>query len=332
MKRPTRAAPGTAIERTPARSELLAPEHVERIARAVHASHSPATLRAYESACRSFVAWTELEGLAALPAIPETVAAYLTDRAEARVSRATLSMARAAIAFAHRRAGQPNPCDHEGVRAALRGSRRLIAAQGRGSAAQAAGLTSEALAAIRATARQPRTGPSGRKESRERAKRRGDVDVALCTVMRDALLRRSEAAALRWQDVELRTDGTARVTISRSKTDQEGEGTVQYIGIDGAKALRSVRPVDAAPDARVFALRSGRQVSRRISAAATAAGLEGAFSGHSARIGMAQDLAASGTELPALMVAGRWESERMPAHYARSEYAGRGAVARYYGA
>ena len=40
---------------------------------------------------------------------------------------------------------------------------------------------------------------------------------------------------------------------------------------------------------------------------------------------MARNLAASGTELPALMQAGRWKSERMPALYTRNEAAGRGA-------
>ena len=38
------------------------------------------------------------------------------------------------------------------------------------------------------------------------------------------MLRRSEAAALVWGDIEFRADGTARVTVRRSKTDQEGTG------------------------------------------------------------------------------------------------------------
>ena len=53
--------------------------------------------------------------------------------------------------------------------------------------------------------------------------------------------------------------------------------------------------------------------------------------GHSGRVGMAQNLAATGTELPALMTAGRWKSSRMPARYTERQAAGRGAVARYYG-
>ena len=54
------------------------------------------------------------------------------------------------------------------------------------------------------------------------------------------------------------------------------------------------------------------------------------FTGHSGRVGLAQDLAATGVELPALMTAGRWKSSRMPARYTEQQAAGRGAVPRYY--
>ena len=45
---------------------------------------------------------------------------------------------------------------------------------------------------------------------------------------------------------------------------------------------------------------------------------------------MAQDLAATGVELPALMTAERWKSSKMPARYTERQATGRGAVARYY--
>ena len=59
-------------------------------------------------------------------------------------------------------------------------------------------------------------------------------------------------------------------------------------------------------------------------------GLGEGFTGHSGRVGMAQDLSASGVELPALMNAGRWKSPKMPARYTERQAAGRGAVARHY--
>ena len=110
--------------------------------------------------------------------------------------------------------------------------------------------------------------------------------------------------------MELQDDGSARLHVRRSKTDQEAEGAVLYIGHAAAQALQAIIPEEAAvvdPEALVFGL-SASQIGRRVKAAAKAASLGDGFTGHSGRVGMAQDLAASGVELPELMTAGRWKS------------------------
>lgn len=62
---------------------------------------------------------------------------------------------------------------------------------------------------------------------------------------------------------------------------------------------------------------------------ANAAGIDPAdFSGHSARVGMAQDLLADGADLASLMQAARWKSPRMAMRYTEALAAGAGAVAR----
>ena len=86
----------------------LREQHVHRIAAAAEASHSPATLRNYRAAWSRFVQWCGREGLDALPAAPESVAAYLAERAEAR-SLATVRLDRFAIRWAHEQAGHPSP-------------------------------------------------------------------------------------------------------------------------------------------------------------------------------------------------------------------------------
>ena len=98
------------------------------------------------------------------------------------------------------------------------------------------------------------------------------------------------------------------------------------------EALRTIRPADELLDQNtsVFGL-SPRQVGRRLSAAAKAAGLGEGFTGHSGRVGMAQDLAKTGAELPVLMTAGRWKSSTMTARYTERQAADRGVVARYIG-
>ena len=157
------------------------------------------------------------------------------------------------------------------------------------------------------------------------------MDLALLSVLRDGLLRRSEAHLLTWADVEFRNNGTALLQLHRSKTDQEGEGVVLYIGKHAADALKAIRPTEEQLDlqAPVFSL-SPQQIGRRVNAAAKAAGLGEGFTGHSGRVGMAQDLANTGAELPALMSAGRWKNSKMPARYTERQAAGRGAVANYY--
>ena len=314
---------------SPALPAGLESADADRIEDALAASQAANTRRTYRQLWATFCRWAEGRGILALPASPESVAAYLAARADDGLRASSIRTARAAIADAHRRAGQEDPTAHEGVKRVVSGLVRADTNPQR----QAKALTSEALAAVRATVFMPRRhrGRVARGESAEQAARRGRVDLALLATMRDGMLRRSEAAALRWGDVEFRADRTGLLHVRRGKSDQEGRGAVLFIGPGAASALLAIRPADAVIDAAapVFGL-SASQIGRRFRAAAKAAGLGEGYTGHSGRVGMAQDLAAAGTELPALMTAGRWTSPEMPARYTASQAAGRGAVAHYY--
>ena len=309
---------------------------LQRIRSALERSTSANTRRAYDQAWRRWVAWSRARGARAMPATPELAAAFLLELAEQGLSVATLRLQKAALGRAHRSIDHPDPTDTEGVRRVMAGIAREHGRPQR----QAKPLTEAALAAVKATAAIPRKGQGQRQgravrsEASWSAQRRGRADVALMSVLRDGLLRRSEAAELRWGDVEFQEDGSALLTVRRSKTDPEAEGVVLYIGQEATQALQALLPEDEAaldvePAAPVFGL-SASQIGRRVKAAAMAAGLGDGFTGHSGRVGMAQDLAATGVDLPALMTAGRWKSSRMPARYTERQAAGRGAVARYY--
>ncbi len=110
----------------------------------------------------------------------------------------------------------------------------------------------------------------------------------------------SEAAARR-RGLE---DGTSRIWILASKSVQEGDGAVLFIGPDCERDLLAIRPETPEPGTPVFGL-SESQIGRRVKEAAKAAGLGEGFTGHFGRIGIARDLGAAGVELPALMTAGR---------------------------
>ena len=299
--------------------------HAQDVADAVADASAPSTRRAYRSAWTSFSAWAAAQGYQALPAEESALCAYLTGLAQQGRTLATVRLHRAAVAKAHRLAGLAVP-DGETLKLVMAGIARNIGRSQR----QAVPLTAGGLAAVRATACLPRRGRGGRRESPEQARRRGSVDIAIASVMRDGLLRVSECAALVWGDLTQMPDGSARLLVRRSKTDLQGAGQTVYLGRQAAAALQAVRPEAADRDAPVFGLRPNA-IAARLRAMGQAAGLELSLSGHSARVGMAQDLSAAGAELPALMTAGRWKSAAMPARYVENLELERGAVARYYG-
>ena len=284
------------------------------------------TMKNYRVQWRSFIVWAVGKGIQALPADPAQVAAYLAERIEEHDHKpATLRAAASAIAFVHRAAGHDDPCSSPEVKRTLRSATRKAGKRQK----QAKALTAEAMTAIQITACKRRRGRGGRVESRETARCRGNLDIALISLMRDAMLRVSEAAVLTWRDIAAEADGTGRLLIRRSKTDAEGEGSVAFLSGPTMSALGSMCGSKVDTDG-VFGLRPN-QISRRIKQAAEAAGLGDGFSGHSPRVGMARDLARAGIELPSLMNAGRWRSPAMPAHYTRNETAGKGAVAQFHG-
>ena len=218
----------------------------------------------------------------------------------------TVRMAAAAIAAMHSAAGYDNPVLL--VKATLKALERQAAAS-----RQAGALTDEALAAIRVNACKPRRTASGRMESAKRARKRGLVDIALCQVMSDAGLRRSEAAALLWADVQREKDGSGRLLIRRGKTDAEGACALVAITRRAMRDLAAIRQ-GAPADAPVFGL-APNPINRRIKAAALAAGLGDGFGGHSGRVGLARRMMQNG----APMLQGRWKSAGMVAHCTRNE-------------
>jgi site-specific recombinase XerD len=281
----------------------LTRHEVARIVEAVDAAYSANTLAAYRSAWKGWQAWANQRGANVLPAEPPAVAAFLASRADRGARMPTIRLAVAAIGVAHRQAGHDNPCTHDMVRQTVKGLSRQAADAGRALQRQAAALDGEALAAIRATACLPRQGPSGRTESAAVARQRGLVDVAMCAVMGDGGLRRSEAAALKWEDVQRADDGSGRLTIRRSKTDVVGEGAVVALTRSAMQFLDAIRQ-GAGAEAPVFGL-SASQIHRRLKAAAKAAGLGDGFSGHSGRVGMATRMTRLGAPMPVVMRQGR---------------------------
>lgn len=291
----------------------------ERVLEAARKSRSHNTKIAYRTYLSAWAAHARKRGVEARPAHPAAVAEWLTSLADEGKSMSTLQVARAAIAAAHREAGLEDPTSTELVRRVLSGLAREAAREGR-RPSQVKGLTQGDLHRILAHFDRPGGAPPSRIVRR---------DLALVQVMRDGLLRRSEAANLIWGDIIRMGDGSGRLTIRHSKTDPEGKGAVMYLAPSTMAALERMRPEEAQPHEKVFGL-SGPHLSTRIKVMAERSGLGPGYSGHSCRVGMAQDLAAHGATLAQLMTAGRWTNPTMPALYTRNQAAANNAVAQYY--
>ena len=273
--------------------------------------YAPNTRRIYASAWRAFVQWSEAKGRPYhLPASTADLLKYLHDLAAQGRSWSTIQTHKSAVVKANRRAGLPNPADNEPFREAMRGLGRTVGKR----QSQVQALTESAAAAVNATASIPRIAPGGQLEKPEQAAKRAAADVAMIAVMRDALLRSAEAAQLRWDDLELHEDGTGRILVRQSKTDPSRPGhraVPQPLLRPGPHHTPPPAPRHRRPRAGLPAS-APPQIRRRIRKATTAAGLHGNFGGHSPRIGMAIDLAQSGTGLPEIQQAGRWESPGCP--------------------
>lgn len=273
------------------------------------------TRKTYDSGWRSWSRWASEHGHPVLPANPEHILVWLASLADEGKTMATLNTYLASVTNRHVQFSGPNPAHDTRVRSFLAGLNRLQVANG-STPRQAAPLRWEHIQCIVASARTPRRNqPGGRFEMPGQAQRRGSIDIAMITLAHDAALRCNELLALTWGDVEASPSGDHVVRIRRSKTDQTGKGAFAPISEFTAQAVNAIRPPNADSRDRIFDL-SPSTINRRMKAAAEAAGLDPTnISSHSPRIGMAQDLVASGVSIAGLMQAGRWKSASSAVRY-----------------
>jgi site-specific recombinase XerD len=283
--------------------------------RYAEAEKSEGTRRGYSADWARFTAWAASRGYLALPASPETIAAYVADNAAAGIRPSTITRRVSAIRYAHKLAGfTESPTNTELVKATMRGIRRTIGTAPDRKSPATAQVVASMLALCRADTLI------------------GTRDRALLALGFAGAFRRSELVALEVEDLVECADGL-RVTIRRSKTDQEGAG--QSIAI-----LRGVRicPVEAVQTwlARaeistglVFrsVLKGGhlggplppQRVSHRVKHYAKLAGLDPRmFSGHSLRAGFCTSAAEHGASVWKMMDVSRHKSVNTLRGYVRN--------------
>lgn len=182
------------------------------------ASKASATVRAYTTDARVFQEWCAGYGFRSMPATAQAVAAFLGHEAEAGRASSTIGRRLAAIKYAHKIAGQPDPTEDEAVHAVMKGIRRRPGMVVTPKAAATVDILTAMLMHV----------PPGLA---------GKRDKALLALGFAGAFRRSELVALDVSDLREDADGL-RVLVRRSKTDQEGKGIEKAIPFG-----RFVKPV-----------------------------------------------------------------------------------------
>ena len=277
------------------------------------------TIRAIKNDTAIFSTWCLDNQHNPLPASHETVAAFIDAMTDSGRAWATIKRYTSSIAHLHNAADIENPCAHSFVKLALK---RMAKRQGTRQK-QADALTfKERDAMIAATG-------SRLIDQRNRA---------IIATVYDTLARRSEIAALTITDIKAAGDGTGTVLIRKSKTDQEGQGSVRYLAADTMEHLLTWLDAAQIKDGALFSAITksgvigkplrGADIARVLTKSANVAGVKGHITGHSARVGAAQDFIAAGIGLAEVMQAGGWKSGVMVARYTEHLQARRGAMSK----
>jgi integrase/recombinase XerD len=278
--------------------------------RRLDGAYSDNTIRTYRTDVQAYETWALREGVEPFPTSAEMIASFIAARAS-HDAASTLRRRIYGLRKIHRLLKMPSLVDDEEVSIALRKALR----QKRSRMKQALGLKRGLLERLMAA-----TGDD----------LLGMRDRALLALGYATLCRRSELVAIRVEDFgRVDGDGSVSVLIRRSKADPFGFGRVAWVSPDAMEHVRAW--LDAAGIREGYVLRTvfGEKiiddaiapysVSRRLKRLAEKAGLDAetvaGLSGHSLRVGAAQDMAEEGFDLLALMTAGGWKTAHVVARY-----------------
>lgn len=277
-------------------------------------STSEATRKAYRSDLRIFADWCNARNFPAMPTTPETIANFLADQSSKGISPSTLNRRIAAIQYAHEAAGMDSPTKSKLVSSTLKGIRRTTGAKVEKKAAATTDKIYSMIARCNTETMQ------------------GKRDKAVLLLGFAGAFRRSELAGLELSDIAFVTDG-AKITIRKSKTDQEAQGQTiaiyngrlnvvgilqDYIQAVGITEGALFRPISKSGNLRLQPI-SDKSIAEIVKKYAQLAGLDpDQFAGHSLRAGFITSAAEAGANLFKIMDVSRHKSVQTVKGYVRN--------------
>jgi integrase len=279
---------------------------IDRILERSKGAYADRTIAGYRNDLSHFRRWCQERGHAWLPALPSAIAAFVDEETKDK-ALSTIKRRVEAVKFAHRMADLPSPVSHSDVKLALRRAMRANRARPK----QAQGLTRECLEQILAACPDDLSGKR---------------DGAIISLGYDSLARSYELSLL---EVEHLSSDCATVLIPRSKTDLSGEGRIAYLAPRTRELLKDWLEESGITSGPLFQSLHRRKLSgeplstsairRLVKRAAKRADLDRNvaedISGHSMRVGAAQDMMIAGLDHIAIMQAGGWKTLDVVARY-----------------
>ena len=275
-------------------------------------AYAPNTLKSYYSDASAFVDWCEEQNTNAFPISSKTLHDYI-EFMKLGLRYGTIRRRISSLRRVNKLLGYEDETQTEEIYLAIRRLKREKSVEQR----QATGINQDLL--IMMIKAQPNTLTGARNR-------------VLLSLGYDFLARRSELVALQTTDLQFIQDGTLRGTIKKSKTDQFGRGRLVFGSKRSAKLLRSWLRQKPKEIQSVFcAINHGRCVDRpicdrnvndiikrciiKVKRCERPSDLD--VSGHSLRVGAAQDLLIRGYDLAAIMRAGGWSNSNTVSRYLR---------------
>ena len=279
----------------------LAIGQLQAILLKLQGAYAPNTLRAYRADMQEFIEHCQGSGCNALPAWPSTVARFLEQSAMNGIKTATVRRKVSSISAIHRLSYLEDPTKHPEVKIALRKISRQLGTR----FDQAFPVTRSILDKLLAVCGQDLRGLRNR---------------ALLLLAYDSMCRRSELVSLRAEEMEWLSNEGVSILLRKSKTDQHGSGKWIHLSAEATKAMMDwlgaanikEGPVlrGVLPNGEITPSLCDSRISRIYKHLAKDAGLSERIvrdiSGHSMRVGGAQDLLNQGASLPQIMVKGGW--------------------------
>jgi len=280
-------------------------EFLEQTIKKIDGAYADSTIRAYYADMRDIIYFCEKRGTIGLPITGEDLCIYIAHLTQSGRTSASIRRVMAGVATIHKLNRFEDPTKNPDVLLEMRRMHRKL---GRYSK-QALGITSDILEKM---------------IQASEAGNRGSRDRALLLLAYDSLCRRSELVDLRIEDIQISSKNGIEqmsVLIRKSKTDQYAMGKRIFVSERTQTAIKEwlerlrnpksgilFRGVNRAQHI-VDPLKPG-QVNRIYKRLAKLAKLEqetiNQISGHSLRVGHAQDMVNAGDSLPMIMSKGRW--------------------------